>query len=121
MKRDSADVAAKQLRELNDLRTSYAMLLDAIKNDKPGHPFGFGLSNNAKFYGKRNARMRDNVDLQNTSIFHGKRSQELAELLADNARDERPSRLTTSNIFHGKKDMDDFMDYLLQGLDEKNQ
>lgn len=77
--------------------------------------------NSLYFHGKRyvDANDADEADAydQNTSLFHGKRSEEdvMSEWLA-NQQDESPS----TRMLHGKRDMDRVMLRLLKDLDNKN-
>jgi hypothetical protein len=138
MKRGLENGAAQQY-DMDELRRSYAILLDSMKSaqqkdrQQKDHPFGFGLSRSSAFHGKKRDYFRpavrssafhgkkdvdfdvDEPEDQNTSVFHGKRNEDLmAEWLANNQQDEFPSR---SSVFHGKKDMNGVMRYLLKDLE----
>lgn len=133
MKREHENVDLQQ-RDNAELRRSYAMLLDSMPSNG-NHPFGFGISREHRFLGKKKRdyfpqyvqsrafhgkrESRDQgPDDQNTSVFHGKRSGDLvSEWL--NERDAPPA-LRSSKIFHGKKGMDEFMQYLLKDLDNES-
>lgn len=139
MKRDLGNGATQQY-DMDELRRSYAILLDSMKAgaQQKDHPFGFGLSRSSAFHGKKRDYFRpqvrssafhgkkeldfdvDEPEDQNTSVFHGKRNEDLmAEWLANNQQDENPS--SRSSLFHGKKDMRGVMQYLLKDLDtQKN-